>query len=139
VVQTTQSRARLAELVRRLLGRTDEVRVMDTICEATSERQAAAAELSARADAMVVIGGRMSANTRRLAEICAGACARTHHIETPDELDPAWFAGAEAIGVTAGASTPQEQIDEVVAAIGRLTGATCASAPAAGEKDGAQG
>lgn len=139
VVQTTQSRARLAELVRRLLGRTDEVRVMDTICEATSERQAAAAELSARADAMVVIGGRMSANTRRLAQICADACARTHHIETPDELDPAWFAGAEAIGVTAGASTPQEQIDEVVAAIGRLTGATCASAPAAGEKDGAQG
>ena len=89
VVQTTQSRERLAELVRRLLGRTDEVRVMDTICEATSARQAAAAELSARADAMVVIGGRMSANTRRLAEICAGACTRTHHIETPAELDRA--------------------------------------------------
>ena len=81
----------------------------------------------------------MSANTRRLAQICADACARTHHIETPDELDPAWFAGAEAIGVTAGASTPQEQIDEVVAAIRKLTGATCAGAPAAGEKDGAQG
>lgn len=139
VVQTTQSRARLAELVRRLLGRTDEVRVMDTICEATSARQAAAAELAARVDAMVVIGGRMSANTRRLAEICAGACARTHHIETPDELDPAWFAGADAIGVTAGASTPQEQIDEVVDAIRKLTGATCVNAPATGEKDAAQG
>ena len=139
VVQTTQSRQRLAELVRRLLGRTDEVRVMDTICEATSARQAAAAELAARADAMVVIGGRMSANTRRLAQICADACARTPHIEKPAELDPAWFAGADAIGVTAGASTPQEQIDEVVDAIRKLTGATCAGAPAAGEKDAAQG
>lgn len=81
----------------------------------------------------------MSANTRRLAQICADACAQTHHIETPAELDPAWFAGADAIGVTAGASTPQEQIDEVVDAIRKLTGATCAGAPATGEKDAVQG
>lgn len=126
VVQTTQSRARLRELVCNLIGRTDEVRVIDTICEATSARQAAAAELAAKSDVMVVIGGRMSANTRRLAQICADACPRTHHVEQADELEAVWFEGARAIGVTAGASTPQEQIDTVCDRISRLSGATMA-------------
>ena len=123
VVQTTQSRARLRELVCALLGRADEVRVIDTICEATSLRQAAAAELAARSDVMVVIGGRNSANTCRLAEICGQGCARVCHIEGPDELSAGLFEGAAAIGVTAGASTPQAQIDEVCAVICELAGA----------------
>ena len=62
---------------------------------------------------MVVIGGRNSSNTTRLADICAAACPRTHHVESPDEIDPAWLAGCAAVGVTAGASTPEEQIEAV--------------------------
>ncbi len=120
VVQTTQSRAQLRQIVSALVGKADEVRVIDTICEATTLRQAAAAKLSREVDVMIVIGGRISANTTRLAEICSEHCAATHHIETAEELDSAWFEGAESIGITAGASTPQSQIDEVRAAVEEL-------------------
>lgn len=120
VVQTTQAKATLDAVVSRLTAIASEVRVINTICEATSERQQAAAELAARSDVMVVIGGRNSANTTRLATICGGACARTHHIELPSELEAAWLAGAERIGVTAGASTPTVQIEQVVRAIEAL-------------------
>ena len=128
VVQTTQSQANLHAVIDKLVGRVDELRLYDTICEATAKRQAAAADLAQRADAMVVIGGRNSANTTRLAEICAQNCANTHHIEEPSELDAAWFANAQLIGITAGASTPQEHIAQVRAAIERLVGED-ASAP----------
>ncbi|MBP3883676.1 MAG: 4-hydroxy-3-methylbut-2-enyl diphosphate reductase [Olsenella sp.] len=122
VVQTTQSRARLRELVSELIGRAGEVRVVDTICEATSERQASASALASEVDVMVVIGGRNSANTCRLAEICSGRCGRVHHIEGAAELEASWFDGAQAIGVTAGASTPQRQIDVVCSRVAELSG-----------------
>ena len=80
----------------------------------------AAAELAGQVDAIVVIGGRNSANTTHLAEICAAECPRTHHIESAVELDPAWFAGCSTVGVTAGASTPDDQIDEVVRRLERM-------------------
>ncbi len=117
VVQTTQTRACLEAVVAQLLGMAEETRVINTICDATTERQNAAAELASRADAMVVIGGRNSANTTHLAEICAAHCPQTHHIETADELETSWFAGAALIGITAGASTPGEQIESVRARI----------------------
>ncbi|MBL6464342.1 MAG: 4-hydroxy-3-methylbut-2-enyl diphosphate reductase, partial [Senegalimassilia sp.] len=77
-------------------------------------------ELAGQVDAIVVIGGRNSANTTHLAEICAAECPRTHHIESAAELDPAWFAGCTSVGVTAGASTPDDQIDEVVQRLERM-------------------
>lgn len=117
VVQTTQSRSNLEHVVSALLGRAEEVRVVNTICDATSGHQGACAELAARADVMIVIGGRISANTKRLAEIAAELCPRTYHIEGADELDPSWLVGAELIGITAGASTPASQIDAVRMAI----------------------
>lgn len=120
VVQTTQSQAHLREVVDELLGRVGEVCVVNTICEATSQRQHAAADLSREADVMIVIGGRNSANTTRLAEICAESCSKTHHIEKPEELEESWFEGASLVGVTAGASTPASQIDAVVARIRSL-------------------
>lgn len=120
VVQTTQSRSNLEEVVCALLGRAEELRVINTICDATSGHQGACAELAAQADVMVVVGGRISANTKRLAEIAAGICGRTHHIEGADELDPAWFDGAELIGITAGASTPASHIEAVRARIASL-------------------
>ena len=114
VVQTTARRA--------LLGVAEEVRVINTICEATSGHQAAADELAREADVMVVIGGRNSANTTRLAEISAARCPRTHHVEGDDELSGAWFEGASLIGITAGASTPASQIEAVRARIAELVG-----------------
>lgn len=123
VVQTTQTAERLAHVVAALVGRVGELRVINTICEATSERQAAAAELAERSDVMVVIGGRESGNTRRLAQICRERCMNTHHIEDAAELDAAWFDGAKRIGITAGASTPAEQIERTVAQIERVVAA----------------
>lgn len=117
VVQTTQSRSNLEHVVSALLGRAEEVRVVNTICDATSGHQGACAELAARADVMIVIGGRISANTKRLAEIAAELCPRTYHIEGADEFDPSWLVGAGLIGITAGASTPASQIDAVRRAI----------------------
>lgn len=123
VVQTTQTAERLAHVVAALVGRVGELRVINTICEATSERQAAAAELAERSDVMIVIGGRESGNTRRLAQICRERCMNTHHIEDAAELDAAWFDEAERIGITAGASTPAEQIERTVAQIERVVAA----------------
>ena len=122
VVQTTARRALLAEVVGELLGVAEEVRVVNTICEATAGHQAAADELAREADVMVVIGGRNSANTTRLAEISAARCPRTHHVEGADELCPSWFEGARVIGITAGASTPASQIEAVRERIAELAG-----------------
>jgi 4-hydroxy-3-methylbut-2-enyl diphosphate reductase len=117
VVQTTQTLARLQELVAALVGRARELRVFNTICGATAELQEAALELAREVDVMVVVGGRNSANTARLRLLSESAGIPAHHIETADELRPEWFAGKPTVGVTAGASTPQWLIDDVV---GRL-------------------
>ncbi len=123
VVQTTQTQATLAGVVSALLTRASEVRVINTICSATQERQQAASELASRADVMIVVGGKNSGNTRRLAQICAERCERTHHVEDAREIDPAWFTGAGLIGITAGASTPSSHIERAVKAIMETTGA----------------
>lgn len=120
VVQTTQSIDRLNEIVESLLPRAGELRVFNTICAATTLRQQAAEELAGDVDVVIVVGGHMSGNTTRLAEISRRYCSRVHHIESPDELDPAWLEGAERVGITAGASTPEEQIEAVVDAIRSL-------------------
>ncbi len=122
VVQTTQAESRLREVVAALVGRVNELRVYNTICSATVKRQRAADELARRVDVMVVVGGRNSGNTTRLAEICRAVNPRVHHIESAAELDRAWFEGASTVGVTAGASTPEEQIVSVVEAIEALGG-----------------
>lgn len=120
VVQTTQTAEALASIVDALAARGITPVVKNTICKATRQRQDAAAALARRVDAIVVIGGRNSSNTTRLASICKEACPRTHHIESPDEIDPAWFTGCESVGVTAGASTPEAQIKAVIERLERL-------------------
>ncbi|MEA5019405.1 MAG: 4-hydroxy-3-methylbut-2-enyl diphosphate reductase [Gordonibacter sp.] len=120
VVQTTQTRGALDAIVTALEARGIEPVVKNTICFATSQRQEAAADLADSVDAIVVIGGRNSSNTTRLADICAAACPRAFHVETPGELDPAWFEGCATVGVTAGASTPEDQIEAVVARLEAL-------------------
>lgn len=123
VVQTTQTIELLRCIVARLLGRVEELRVVNTICEATSERQNAARDAARKADCMIVVGGRESGNTQRLAQICHEVCSKTHHIEDANEIDSAWFADAETIGITAGASTPAEHIERVRARIHEIVGA----------------
>ena len=120
VVQTTQTRAALDAVEAALRARGVNPEVKNTICSATSQRQEAAAELAGEVDAIVEVGGRNSSNTTRLADICAASCPRTYHIESPDEVDPAWFAGCECVGVTAGASTPEAHIAAVVARLEAL-------------------
>lgn len=120
VAQTTQSFENLKNVVCECLLRGGEVRVYNTICDATTVRQEEAKELAGSVDCMLVVGGLNSANTRRLYEVCAEFQLHTYHIETAAEIDPAWFAGAKQVGVTAGASTPKWIIDEVMNKIEQL-------------------
>lgn len=112
--QTTQRYEDFQEVACALLPKTREFLIVNTICNATVERQNAAEILAKKVDVMLVIGGRNSANTARLFEICRSTGTPTYQIEGAEELKPEWFAGAVEIGLTAGASTPQEQIEEVV-------------------------
>jgi len=120
VVQTTQRRENLDAIVDTIRAQGIEPDVKRTICSATRLRQDAAAELSERVDAMVVIGGKNSSNTTRLAEICAATCARAFHVESADEIEASWFDGCSSVGVTAGASTPEDQIQDVVSLLESL-------------------
>lgn len=114
VVQTTQRRENLDAVVEAISKQGIEPNVKRTICLATRHRQDSAAALAREVDAIVVIGGRNSSNTMRLAEICAASCPRTHHVESVSEIDAAWFEGCATVGVTAGASTPENQIKAVM-------------------------
>ena len=120
VCQTTQPQEHLAAVVRDLLSRFREIKVFNTICDATFDRQQSALELARKVDVMLVVGGRNSANTRRLWELCRDEGRDAYHIETAEELEPEWFEGKEEVGITGGASTPQWIIDEVVAAVERI-------------------
>jgi 4-hydroxy-3-methylbut-2-enyl diphosphate reductase len=112
--QTTQTRENFQAVAERLLPKALELRIFNTICDSTTTRQTEARELSRRVDAMVVIGGRNSANTRRLAEICRETGTRTIWVETADELSPDTVGDARSIGLTAGASTPEWIITDVI-------------------------
>jgi len=90
-----------------------EFHVVNTLCHATTGQQEAAALLAREVDVMVVVGGRKSANTRHLKEVCEEQGTRAYHIEGADEIEAGWFDGVERIGLTAGASTPDYSIDEV--------------------------
>ncbi|MCH7837851.1 MAG: 4-hydroxy-3-methylbut-2-enyl diphosphate reductase [Chloroflexi bacterium] len=122
--QTTETEAHFAEFVRALLerrmDRISELRVINTLCNATTSQQAAAQELAHQVDLMIVIGGRDSANTRHLAEVAREEGVETHHVESADELRPEWLDGHERVGVTAGASTPDDAIEAVVARLREL-------------------
>jgi 4-hydroxy-3-methylbut-2-en-1-yl diphosphate reductase len=122
VVQTTQTNANLASVTAALAPVAREMLVYNTICDATEKRQNAACELAAEVDVVVVVGGRNSANTARLAQLCRGIEPRTHHIESAAELRAEWLAGAARVGVTAGASTPDEEIEATVLALLDLCG-----------------
>jgi 4-hydroxy-3-methylbut-2-enyl diphosphate reductase len=122
--QTTQVPARFREFVKRIidlaLTKNSEIRVIDTICHDLRERQAAALELAHRADLMLVVGGRSSANTSRIAKLCSQV-TETHLIETAADIKPAWLKGKKHIGVTSGASTAEDTVDEVMKRLEEMT------------------
>lgn len=115
--QTTQIPANFAEFVKKLFDaaftRDSEMRIIDTICHDIRERQTAALQLAKRADLMLVVGGHHSANTNRLAELCA-TVTETHLVETVEEIQSSWLKGKLNVGVTAGASTDEETVNEVL-------------------------
>ncbi|NMB00514.1 MAG: bifunctional 4-hydroxy-3-methylbut-2-enyl diphosphate reductase/30S ribosomal protein S1 [Firmicutes bacterium] len=114
IAQTTQSVSNFKACVNELIGKVEDLKAFDTICTATEQRQTSAYELAAKVDVMVVIGGRNSANTKRLAELCQEQGTVTYHIETPEELQSQWFEGVQRVGVTAGASTRDWLIEGVL-------------------------
>ncbi len=115
IAQTTQTPETFRRVVRELLEFDfGELRVFNTICSATVDRQQAALDLAGRVDVMFVLGGRNSANTERLAQLCASTGVPTFHLETAAELRPEMTAGRRTAGVTAGASTPDWIIEEFV-------------------------
>ncbi len=113
VVQTTQTRSNFNECCDIIKKRCTNTKISDTICSATFTRQEEAARLAAECDAMVVIGGKHSANSVHLAQICAENCANVQFIERLDELDTGALRSADTVGLTAGASTPAWIIKEV--------------------------
>ena len=120
VVQTTQTQRFFKNCVNSLKKRCTNLRIFDTMCFATFTRQNEAAELASRCDAMVVIGGKHSANSLHLAQICQEACPNVQFVERAAELDLVKLAGCETVGLTAGASTPSWIIKEVRKAMDEL-------------------
>lgn len=118
--QTTQSVNRFKEMVGELSSKAEEMRLFNTICEATRQRQEATLDLSQRVDLMLVLGGYESANTRRLAQISQETGTETHHLETAEEISLSWLEGKERVGITAGASTPDWIIKEVISKLEKI-------------------
>ncbi|HYH02152.1 MAG TPA: bifunctional 4-hydroxy-3-methylbut-2-enyl diphosphate reductase/30S ribosomal protein S1 [Bacillota bacterium] len=122
VSQTTQDIQSFNRVVGEIIPLTKECRIFNTICLATSQRQQEASRLSREVDVMVVVGGKNSANTRHLAEICSENGTMTYQVESAADLQAEWFVHVGRVGVTAGASTPDAQIVSVIEKINLLGG-----------------
>lgn len=135
ISQTTQSAERFAlfvsELIQKRVGEISELRVINTLCDATSSQQAAARELAQEVDLILVVGGRSSANTRHLLEVCREEGATAYQVESAEELREEWLKDRQRVGVTAGASTPDSAVQAVVRRIQEIaqerTGASSAN------------
>jgi small subunit ribosomal protein S1 len=114
VVQTTQSQKILQEVAAFLLPKVLEFKVFNTICDVTSKRQREVRKLAKKSDIMIVVGGKKSANTSRLAAIAKGEGCITYHIEEAGEIKEEWFTDVKRVGVASGASTPDWIINEVI-------------------------
>ncbi|MDD2894741.1 MAG: 4-hydroxy-3-methylbut-2-enyl diphosphate reductase [Aliarcobacter sp.] len=114
VAQTTKKKEKYLEIVNSLILKNKEVRVFNTICDATFENQDAARDLSKEVDIMIVIGGKNSSNTKQLHSICLENCSDSYLIENETELASSWFLRKKLCGVTAGASTPDWIIQQVI-------------------------
>jgi 4-hydroxy-3-methylbut-2-enyl diphosphate reductase len=120
--QTTQPIEKVRMLVNALRRRfpNAEVRFIDTVCQPTKQRQHAAVELAQQCDVVIVIGGAHSNNTRELVETCSRYCAKVYHVQTAEDLRAEWLEGANAVGITAGTSTPDDVIQRIEQSIQAL-------------------
>ena len=114
VAQTTRKPEDFLKVVNALILTHKEVRVFNTICNATFENQDAAAALAKDADVMIVIGGKHSSNTKQLHSICKSYCDNSYLIENEKELEASWFEGKVLCGISAGASTPDWVVQNVI-------------------------
>jgi len=114
IAQTTQNEQFFKEVVGELAVWVQELKVINTICNATSVRQEEVRELAPKVDVMIIIGGKNSGNTTRLFKIAKSLNPNSYHIETPEELKEEWFENAKTVGVSAGASTPKWIIEKVL-------------------------
>jgi len=121
VSQTTKKPEDFAKIVTALMTTRKEIRVFNTICNATFENQDAASDLAKVADVMIVIGGKHSSNTKQLHSICERDCKESYLIENEKELDASWFEGKVLCGISAGASTPDWIVQNVVNRIQEMT------------------
>jgi len=123
ISQTTQSKASFtgftSQLVTTFMPKTTEIRIINTLCQAIQARLETATKLARKSQLIIVIGGHNSANTKRLAESCS-SIVETHLVETAEEIAQSWLDGKHRIGITAGASTPDEAIQEVIAKLNSL-------------------
>jgi 4-hydroxy-3-methylbut-2-enyl diphosphate reductase len=123
ISQTTQTQSAFIEFVRQLMEmmgpKIEEMRLINTLCKVTQGQQEAAVKLAHKSQLMIVIGGDNSANARHLVEICS-PLAETYLVETADEVDTSWLVGKHHIGITAGASTPDEAVEELIAKLKSL-------------------
>ena len=120
VSQTTRKINEFLEITHYLESRYKEVRVFNTICNATFENQDAAKALAKEADVVIVIGGKNSSNTKQLHSICKEYCMDSFLVEDENDLDPIWFKNKHLCGVTAGASTPDWIIEKIIGKISEI-------------------
>jgi len=115
IAQTTQPIEKVRRLVRLMRERfpKSEVRFIDTVCQPTKQRQSAAVELAQKCSVIIVIGGAHSNNTHELVKTCSRFCPRVHHVQTAADLRAEWFHAEDAVGITAGTSTPDVVINAI--------------------------
>jgi 4-hydroxy-3-methylbut-2-enyl diphosphate reductase len=118
ISQTTQTQSAFFKFLTQLMGavgpKIEEIRIINTLCKVVQGQQEAAAKLARQSELMIVIGGSNSANTRHLVEICS-PLVETHSVETASEVESSWLASKKRIGITAGASTPDEAVEALIA------------------------
>ncbi len=124
IQQTTQPMSKVKEIVSKIVNshnEFEEIRIFNTLCNFTSRRLETTEKVAKQVDVMIVVGGKNSANTTQLAKLCKSIGVKTYHIEDAQEIDKEWVESAKKIGITAGASTPQWIIDEVIDKIKKFT------------------
>lgn len=125
VVQTTQRVEALKKFFSNIIEHVKEVKVYNTICSSTAQRLKETEDMARKTDVMIVVGGKNSANTTQLANLCRSFTARTYHIETASEIENKWFDNIKKVGITGGASTPNWIIEEVEKRIRDIGGRSC--------------
>jgi len=122
--QTTRDPAQFAHFANNFISlflpRIGELRIVNTLCDVCKRRQATAMELARKVNLMIVVGGRNSANTRCLAEVCSSTGVETHHVETAAEIEDNWLKGRGSVGVTTGTSTPDEVIQQLMVELKKI-------------------